>query len=205
MAQKIAEHMHGDRLRACSSKTMLFTSSSKSSLFEALSSLGRDERTRGVDKNERGIGRVESLLPTTPAFPPICRALRNFPCSRPTENLEQAIGNEGNHPLLFHEKSNQHFYEQHKFIHDMIYAFSLYSVLTKEKFSIQPFALKTAHLFCHFARISVYRTHADIGLSKRSKNNSSEKERFNIAKPGGPRMTGMINLNSTTGTPRAIH
>lgn len=86
----------------------------------------------------------------------------------------------------------------------MIYAFSLYSVLTKEKFSIQPFALKTAHLFCHFARISVYRTHADIGLSKRSKNNSSEKERFNIAKPGGPRMTGMmnLNLNSTTGTPR---
>lgn len=128
-----------------------------------------------------------------------------FPLCRPTENLEQAIGNEGNHPLLFHEKSNQHFHEQHKFIHDMIYAFSLYSVLTKEKFSIQPFALKMAHLFCHFARISVYRTHADIGLSKRSKNNSSEKERFNIAKPGGPRMTGMVNLNSTTGTPRTIH
>ncbi|XP_029202156.2 voltage-dependent L-type calcium channel subunit beta-2-like isoform X2 [Acropora millepora] len=41
-------------------------------------------------------------------------------------------------------------------------------------------------------KISVYRTHADIGLSKRSKNNSSEKERFNIAKPGGPRMTAEV-------------
>lgn len=39
-------------------------------------------------------------------------------------------------------------------------------------------------------RISVYRTHADIGLSKRSKNNPTEKERFNITKTGGPRMTG---------------
>ena len=39
-------------------------------------------------------------------------------------------------------------------------------------------------------RISVYRTHADIGLSKRSKNNPTEKERFNITKAGGPRMTG---------------
>ena len=87
----------------------------------------------------------------------------------------------------------------------MIYAFSLYFVLKEEKFSIQPFALKTTHILCYFARISVYRTHADIGLSKRSKNNSSEKERFNIAKPGGPRMTGMIKLNSTTGTPHIIH
>ena len=42
-------------------------------------------------------------------------------------------------------------------------------------------------------RISVYRTHADIGLSKRSKNNPSEKERFNITKTGGPRMTGKAN------------
>ena len=42
----------------------------------------------------------------------------------------------------------------------------------------------------YFDRIQVYRTHADIGLSKRSKNNPSEKERFNIAKTGGPRMTG---------------
>ena len=42
-------------------------------------------------------------------------------------------------------------------------------------------------------RISVYRTHADIGLSKRSKNNPSEKERFNITKTGGPRMTGKTN------------
>lgn len=41
-------------------------------------------------------------------------------------------------------------------------------------------------------KISVYRTHADIGLSKRSKNNSSEKERFNIAKTGGPRMTAEV-------------
>ena len=42
----------------------------------------------------------------------------------------------------------------------------------------------------YFDRIQVYRTHADIGLSKRSKNNPSEKERFNIAKTGGARMTG---------------
>lgn len=36
----------------------------------------------------------------------------------------------------------------------------------------------------------MYRTHADIGLSKRSKNHPTEKERFNITKAGGPRMTG---------------
>ncbi|XP_027054672.1 voltage-dependent L-type calcium channel subunit beta-2-like isoform X3 [Pocillopora damicornis] len=41
-------------------------------------------------------------------------------------------------------------------------------------------------------KISVYRTHADIGLSKRSKNNPSEKERFNITKTGGPRMTAEV-------------
>lgn len=42
-------------------------------------------------------------------------------------------------------------------------------------------------------RILVYRTHADIGQSKRSKNNATEKERFNITKTGGPRMTGKKN------------
>lgn len=41
-------------------------------------------------------------------------------------------------------------------------------------------------------KISVYRTHADIGLSKRSKNNPTEKERFNITKTGGPRMTAEV-------------
>ncbi|XP_078346013.1 uncharacterized protein LOC144631457 isoform X2 [Oculina patagonica] len=41
-------------------------------------------------------------------------------------------------------------------------------------------------------KIHVYRTHADIGLSKRSKNNPSEKERFNITKTGGPRMTAEV-------------
>lgn len=41
-------------------------------------------------------------------------------------------------------------------------------------------------------KIQVYRTHADIGLSKRSKNNPTEKERFNIAKTGGPRMTAEV-------------
>jgi len=38
----------------------------------------------------------------------------------------------------------------------------------------------------------VYRTHADIGQSKRSKSNPSEKERFNIAKTGGARMTAEV-------------
>lgn len=41
-------------------------------------------------------------------------------------------------------------------------------------------------------KIQVYRTHADIGLSKRSKNHPAEKERFNIAKAGGPRMTADV-------------
>ena len=164
------------------------------------------KNTRSWQKRERN--RTSGVPPPHyTGLPSNLSRTSHFPLFPTNWKSEQAIGNEGNHPLLFHEISNQHFHEQHKFMHDMIYAFSLYSVLTKEKFSIQPFALKTAHLFCHFARISVYRTHADIGLSKRSKNNSSEKERFNIAKPGGPRMTGMmnLNLNSTTGTPRTIH
>ena len=51
----------------------------------------------------------------------------------------------------------------------------------------------------------MYRTHADIGLSKRSKNNPTEKERFNITKTGGPRMTGKeIKRPGTTET-EGIH
>ena len=65
------------------------------------------------------------------------------------------------------------------------------SVMLSFKQSFGKYGLKRFNqVLIHFDRIQVYRTHADIGLSKRSKNNPSEKERFNIAKTGGPRMTG---------------
>ncbi|XP_032233230.1 voltage-dependent L-type calcium channel subunit beta-1 isoform X2 [Nematostella vectensis] len=42
-------------------------------------------------------------------------------------------------------------------------------------------------------KINIYKTHADIGLSKRSsKSNPNEKERFNLVKSGGQRVTAEV-------------